>query len=210
MPIPESSVPTSKGAERCALLLEVATDLFVKHGYEQVSLDQIVEQAGGSKATIYKYFGNKKGLFLAICRHRQQRFIVQIERACQQDQLDIRRNLCQLLYNLYLIFNDEKSAAFMRLFFHIARQEPALAQQLYQQGPDRAQQLLADFLAHAHRKGQLYCMQPKDSAMYFFGFFHDMFWRALMGLPPAPPTTSIEQHIGYVVDRFIEGHQVPR
>lgn len=205
------SCQTTRGAERCAMLLEVATDLFLKHGYEHVSLDQIVEHAGGSKATIYKYFGNKKGLFLAICEQRRQRFIGQVERACQQPDVDVRHKLSQLLFNLFEILNDEKSAAFTRLIFNIAQRDSELAYELYTLGPKRAHELLAEFLSQAHQQGQIYCTRPNDSAVYFFGFFHDTLWRAMIGLPNHPQETQqlIEQQIDYMVERFLAGHQIP-
>lgn len=201
---------THRGAERYALLLEVATALFIEHGFDHVSLDQIMEQAGGSKATIYKYFGNKKGLLLAICEQRRQRFIVQIEHACsQQHQVDIRHNLIHLLHALYQVFNDEKGAALARLLFTVSQRDPELAHELYQHGPLRARQLMADLLRQAHQRGELYCTQPEDSAIFFFGFFHDLLWRSLAGLPVQDSQPDMKKHIQYVVERFIAGHQPP-
>lgn len=57
-----------------ALLLS-ANELFLDKGYDAVSLDDIVQHAGGSKASIYKYFGNKEGLFTAICDYRRELFL---------------------------------------------------------------------------------------------------------------------------------------
>lgn len=198
---------TQRGADRCALLFEIATELFIKHGYDHVTLDQIVEHAGGSKATIYKYFGNKKGLFLAICQERSNKFIHQIAIACQQHQLDIKENLSNLLFDLYKIFTDEKSCAFGRLIVQISLVNPELSQELYDLGHKRAHDLLADFLQRAHNSGQIYCTRPEDSAIYFFGFFHDLHWRTLVGLPNADLDHSIKDHISYIVDLFIAGHQ---
>lgn len=200
---------TQRGVERCALLFEVATDLFLQHGYNQVSLDLIVEHAGGSKATIYKYFGSKQGLFLAICQERCNAFIYEIELACQQDTLDIRHNLSHLLYALYQIFTDEKSAAFSRLLVQIAQGNPELTQQLYNLGPKRAHTVLSQFLQKAHDAQQIYCTRPDDSAIYFFGFFHDIHWRTLVGLPITESEVQIKYHIDYVIERFIAGHQPP-
>ena len=63
---------TRRGQERRLALLICATDLFLERGYDAVSLDDIVHHAGGSKTSIYKYFGNKEGLFTAICDYRRQ------------------------------------------------------------------------------------------------------------------------------------------
>lgn len=66
---------TRRGIERRLALLLSATELFLDKGYDAVSLDDIVNHAGGSKASIYKYFGNKDGLFTAICDYRREMFL---------------------------------------------------------------------------------------------------------------------------------------
>ena len=47
---------TRRGHERRLALLLSGSELFLKYGYDAVSLDDIVNHAGGSKASIYKYF----------------------------------------------------------------------------------------------------------------------------------------------------------
>lgn len=59
-PLAKDVPQTKRGHERCLALLISATELFLEHGYDAVSLDDIVNHAGGSKASIYKYFGNIK------------------------------------------------------------------------------------------------------------------------------------------------------
>ncbi len=55
----------------------MAAELFLAHGYDGVSLDEIVRAAGGSKTNVYAFYGGKEGLFLAAvearCRHLQER-----------------------------------------------------------------------------------------------------------------------------------------
>src|ERR1700760_3568350 len=46
-------------------LRKVAGDLFLKRGYERVTIDEIIEHAGGSKSTVYSEFGGKCGLFIS-------------------------------------------------------------------------------------------------------------------------------------------------
>ena len=47
-------------------MLEAAKAVFVEHGYAGATLDDVIEQAGGSRATLYKQFGGKEGLFAAV------------------------------------------------------------------------------------------------------------------------------------------------
>ena len=57
-------------------LRTVAADLFLKRGYDGVTIDQVVELAGGSKSTVYSEFGGKCGLFInsieTLCRESNE------------------------------------------------------------------------------------------------------------------------------------------
>lgn len=198
---------TSRGAERRALLLEEATELFLKYGYDNVSLDQIVEHAGGSKASIYKYFGSKHGLFVAIYQGRCSNFLHQIKVAVQQQDVNIHQRLSNLLYDLYTIVADPKSSGLWRLIIQLSQNNPKLAQELYHLGPTQAHQIFAEFLKQAHDRKELYCTEPEQSAIYFFGFLHDLHWRALVGVPLLESESHPQARIQYMVDRFLTGHQ---
>src|SRR5262245_20387674 len=47
-------------------LLDAATKLFLKHGFERVTARQIAAAAGTTPAMIHYYFDNKLGLFKAM------------------------------------------------------------------------------------------------------------------------------------------------
>lgn len=51
--------------ERRELLLERATELFARHGYEGLSMSQLAREAQISKALLYHYFPSKRRLFEA-------------------------------------------------------------------------------------------------------------------------------------------------
>ena len=57
---------STRGRARIAKILDAATDLFLKVGYEQTSIDTILMQSGGSKSTLYAYFPTKEDLFRAV------------------------------------------------------------------------------------------------------------------------------------------------
>lgn len=61
---------TRRGHDRCNRILDIATRLFLRHGYSATALSQIVAQAGGSLTTLYRTFTDKEGLFLAIVQRK--------------------------------------------------------------------------------------------------------------------------------------------
>ena len=57
-------------------ILDAARALFLDHWYDQVTLEQVAEDAGVSKQTVLRRFGSKEGLFAAVVdelAHRERR-----------------------------------------------------------------------------------------------------------------------------------------
>lgn len=55
---------------RDARLLDVATGLFLKHGFDATSIDAVARAARVGKPTIYARYSDKKALFVAVLRRR--------------------------------------------------------------------------------------------------------------------------------------------
>lgn len=70
-------------AQREASILRAATDLFGVHGYANVSIAAVAEQADVSKALVLSYFGNKEGLFIQCASAVAQRLHEPIVAAVQ-------------------------------------------------------------------------------------------------------------------------------
>jgi AcrR family transcriptional regulator len=58
--------------ERYDLILEEAIDVFGSRGYHNVSMDDVAESAGVSKALVYQHFESKDELYMEVQRHFQQ------------------------------------------------------------------------------------------------------------------------------------------
>ena len=56
-------------------LLESATEVFERRGFEGASLDEIAENAGFTRGAIYKNFESKEDLFFAVMDHFNERAI---------------------------------------------------------------------------------------------------------------------------------------
>ena len=63
----------SKGGPSAAeRILEAAGRLFAEHGIHPTGVNAIVAEAGVAKMSLYKHFGSKKQLALAVLRHQSQ------------------------------------------------------------------------------------------------------------------------------------------
>lgn len=168
---------TRRGIERRLALLLSATELFLEKGYDAVSLDDIVNHAGGSKTSIYKYFGNKDGLFTAICDYRLYKHIIQPEHI-----------------------------AFLRLVIEQTQCNATLSQYLYEKCALDVQNTIAQALLISHQSGEITCTSPDHSSLMYFGILRDIEWRMIMGMPLPPNETEVIDYINYCVDIFLKGH----
>ncbi|MHA3982193.1 TetR/AcrR family transcriptional regulator [Acinetobacter venetianus] len=198
---------TRRGEERRLALLLCATDLFLERGYEAVSLDDIVNHAGGSKASIYKYFGNKEGLFTAICEYRRELFFAGVCFPFDPERINLRNYLTQTLQRFYQHIILPDNIAFMRMFTEQSQKDIQLAQYFYDKCALNIQDTIAFALEYAHSKNEIYCLQPKFSAMMYFGILRDVEWRNLMGLDVPENDAEIFDYINYSVDLFLKAHQ---
>jgi AcrR family transcriptional regulator len=62
-------------------LLDTALQLFLEHGYERTTVEQITEAVGVAKGTFYHYFGTKQDLLEELVRRWSDELFEQIEAA---------------------------------------------------------------------------------------------------------------------------------
>jgi AcrR family transcriptional regulator len=71
---PTTSAPadTSAGGGTRERILDIATELFIEHGYDGTSLRQIAEEVGVTKAALYYHFASKAELVAALLEPFEQ------------------------------------------------------------------------------------------------------------------------------------------
>jgi AcrR family transcriptional regulator len=80
-----------KGDMTRGRILDAALDVFARKGYHESSVDEIVEQAGASKGSIYFHFPNKQRLFLALVDKFADVLEGRVEEAIAHEAAGIRR-----------------------------------------------------------------------------------------------------------------------
>jgi AcrR family transcriptional regulator len=95
-------------------LRSVAADLFLKRGYDGVTIDRVVELAGGSKSTVYSEFGGKCGLFISsietLCRESNEQ-LTRIDYAG----LNLEQSLKKLAFHILKLITAKRSVDLHRL-----------------------------------------------------------------------------------------------
>lgn len=209
MCVPTSVVPlTRRGIERRAALLQAANILFLERGFKAVSLDDIVQVCGGSKAAIYQYFGSKKGLLGALFEYRCENFFKENVPPKWQPGQSLHDIMLLTAQAVYVAFNNAENIAFTRLVVEESQRDPELAQLAYDSGPKRGLLIVANMLELAHKQGEIDCPYPYESATLFFGMLRHSQWRLLVGLSPLESHLGANHYLQYLVERFLAGHRI--
>lgn len=77
---PATRIP---GAERRALTIEAATEVFAARGYFGASTDQIARAAGISQPYVVRMFGGKEALFIEVIRRSLERILAAFQEALE-------------------------------------------------------------------------------------------------------------------------------
>ena len=188
-------------------ILDAGKAVFIEHGYVGASVDEIVRRAGGSKRTVYKYFGNKEALFAAIVGSMTEQMIAPLG-----PELLSKGSLQETLEELGRTYLDVLLRPDYIVIFRIAVSEgvrfPALAAALFDNGPGAAVAQLSRFLNEQAAAGILQLDDARNAARRYYGMIRsDLHMRAALGLT-LPDKTQIHHEIKQVVRVFLREHQV--
>ncbi len=199
--------PTSRGEQRKEGLLAAARQIFLEKGYAGTSIDEVVQRTGGSKASVYKYFGSKEGLFAEMFAEHCQVILASL--AIPNTMTDnLEQTLTLFAERVLVAFVDGERIAMIRALIAEAARFPDLAQMAYNTGPKHGLGLLADFLQRHHQAGLINCPHPDIAAIQFMEMIKGhVQWRALLGLPAFPDHLNREDYIKDAVGVFLRGYQ---
>ena len=211
---PQPPVPaTRRGELRRAALIDAARDIFLEQGFARASIDEVVQRVGGSKASVYQYFGSKEGLFGEMIAHQCQQLIDSAEFPGRGGApgADVEQVLLQFARRVVQLFLAPARIAMHRAMIAEAERFPELAERFYEAGPKRGLMLLSAYLRSQHEAGTLDCPKPEWSAIQFMNLVrtYPMF-RALHGMPPMPEGEDLDEFLQHAVRLFLDGCRIKR
>ena len=84
-------------------IIEAAEKLFFSKGYDNVSMNDIAEEAEMARGTLYKYFKNKEDIYAAIAIKAAEMIGEEFQELLNKKQTGIEkmRSICQFYYDFY-------------------------------------------------------------------------------------------------------------
>lgn len=170
-------------AGRMEHLLDIATEVFLRHGYANANVADITTRAGASKKTIYSRYPTKADLFIAVITRK-----ISEQQETYAKALVLKEPLAKILEDFGTSLLNSISNPEARALYQVVVAEspefPKLASAFWKIGPQRSVMMLRECLEkHPEFKGKY----PEHAA--------EMFCSLCWGLS----ILKVQLHPGYVM-----------
>lgn len=191
-------------------VLDGARKVFLDHGFEGASVDDIARAAGVSKATLYSYFPDKRLLFLEVakteCARQADEAVKLIDQMSRPEDV-----LTEAARRIVAFLMSEFGRRVFRICVAESDRFPELGHQFYHSGPLLVRQRLADYMAKAVARGELVIEDIDLAADQFSELckatIHE---QAIFGVTPCCAPKDAERVIRGAVEMFMARYGVKR
>lgn len=152
---------------KVAQVLDGARTVFVLHGYERASMDEIARAAGVSKATVYSYFADKRELFTAMYRAEMLR-LADSAVELTDTHLPPEHALREAGRRMLEYLTSDFALAMYRICVAETPRFPEIGRAFYEGGPEMGRECFGAYLRDADARGVLQVDDIDLAADQFF------------------------------------------
>ncbi len=193
-----------------AAVLEAAKRMFVAHGFDGVSMDQIAAEAGVSKLTVYSHFGDKESLFAEAVRAHCEQGMPSSLFECDPG-MPMRACLQAIGKAFYAMVMTPEAIAGHRILCSPQVACSSMPNVFWEAGPQRVQQAFCALLERRMAAGELRIDEPARAASQFFTLLKgEPHAQAVFGYSCSARRDTPEQHVDAVVDLFLRAYGAQR
>ncbi|WP_225772160.1 TetR/AcrR family transcriptional regulator [Inquilinus sp. Marseille-Q2685] len=190
--------------------LRAATEVFFTSGFAGASVDEIIARVGGSKRTIYSYFGNKEQLFATVVREIVRNAMGPLAEA-DFARADLEATLREAGLRYLGVIMSPEALQLYRTVVGEGSRFPDLAKVFFDAGPGRTSANLARVLEDRGREWGIEAGDPKRLAEHFLGLIRDdLHLQVVLGLRPPPTPAEARAAVDSAVRIFVDGVRGPR
>jgi len=195
--------PIKRNNKRPQQILNAAIELFRDRGYEATRLEDVADEAGVSKATIYLYFDSKEDLFFALIRENVIPMIDQTIAQAENFQGSASDFMRSKARSLGRTLAHTNRGAVLKLVISEARRFPDIANYFRDQVPKRSMENLAKMIQRGIDEGEFRTCDPNAAAAAFiFPLLMNGIWMNSIGPDSiVDPDAVIDMHC----ENFIRG-----
>ena len=166
---PSPGRPTRAQAEqRHAQLLDRALDVFLEHGYELATMEEIIGSIGMHKSTVYSLYADKEALFRATVQRAIRQWIQPVEALKAVESQDLEATLIAIA--LLRMENSVSPVALklQRIIIAESFRFPEITEMYWEQGVRSSVEYVTDLLTRRAKQGEILVEHPELMAHGFF------------------------------------------
>jgi len=205
--VKDSSIDITKLSPRGLLILDAAQNLFYNLGFDETSLAMIINEAGGSRRSIYNEFGNKQGLLMAVIQ-RQVKAQSEILTSINRD-LEAKEALNQVCFKFVVGMLSPELMSLFRLVVQQVVKFPELGEMIYKNGPMTGILPLVDYLTWLTEQKILKIENCHFSAQMLMEMAKGPLHTRSLLLPDKKASDEeITYQVSKAVDIFLDAHKM--
>ncbi|HLA94896.1 MAG TPA: TetR/AcrR family transcriptional regulator [Pyrinomonadaceae bacterium] len=161
------------GDERRRQILQIAIDLFSKHGFRGTTTRQIANAAGVSEAMVFRHFATKEDLYGAILGdkacHDEMKFPWEKDPVLQEAIQN--KDDYTVFYNIALnaMTKQQADEGFMRLIFFSALEDHELADNFFNEFVLKVYEFIGGYIEQRQKDGAMRKMNPRVAVRALMG-----------------------------------------
>jgi TetR/AcrR family transcriptional regulator, mexJK operon transcriptional repressor len=206
-----TTAPATRSERKHQAIIDAATELFLRDGFRDTTMDAIAGRAGVSKQTVYKHFADKRQLFSEIvlgtvdaAGDPVDEGSAELERSA-----DLEADLRDLARRQLDAVLDPPLLALRRLVIGEVGRFPELGRAFYERGFGRSTAALANAFGRLADRGALDLDDPELAAAHFnWLILSAPVNRAmLLGEDGIPSAGELDRHVAAGVRAFLAAYR---
>jgi AcrR family transcriptional regulator len=186
-------------------ILNIASDIFLRRGYQGASVNEMSRKSGISKETFYRYFKNKEDLFLAVIDKELQIYwdSLSLLDYVEKDEHALR-TLSHVGTELIKYLVSDRTMALRKLIFNECANHPKIGRTYYSHGPDRAYKAMKKYFDRQKKKGVKWRLSSRVLAENFVSLLlHKLTVEQQCRIKPRPSLRQIRTMTGNIARDFV-------
>lgn len=148
-PRSRSSIGAIRSPQSTEAILDAAAAILEERGYRAFTMDALVERAGSSKPTIYRWWRSKGALLRDVYERAALTFVA------SPDTGDLQSDLVEHLRSLWIWWRSSSAGETLRSYFTEIQLVPGAVQELREEFMPRRERTLRKIFARAVERGEL-------------------------------------------------------
>ena len=200
----------ARGVRKRRAILAAATEAFLKAGFLGASMDEVAAASSVSKQTIYKHFGSKEALFVAVVTSLTNAASDLVHGDVPEPEAadDVAAYLRDYGLRQLNVVLTPRLLQLRRMVIGESSRFPELGKALYDSGPGRAMRAIALALERLAQRGFLTLEDPAVAAAHFNWLVMGGPVNAamLLGDEAVPNPTALRRHVIEAVRVFLAAY----